>query len=200
MSKHGGTFLSGVLTLFLGAAQPALAETIQVNARLVREDGSPLANTAVRVVIGSEKAARSPDAGKRLTTDADGRLRHQVEAPIKQRRIKLDSFFARHDSQLVEVGLELDLLGRRALYWVEIDLVKAGPLAGMHVFLPGRNGQFDLPLRFNDKSHSWSFPDQPDGMQLTGSGVRLLEHHMQISPSGVWMVTLKMEKQQFTVR
>jgi hypothetical protein len=123
-----------------------------------------------------------------------------VEAPIKQRRIKLDSFFARHDSQLVEVGLELDLLGRRALYWVEIDLVKAGPLAGMHVFLPGRNGQFDLPLRFNDKSHSWSFPDQPDGMQLTGSGVRLLEHHMQISPSGVWMVTLKMEKQQFTVR
>lgn len=200
MSKHGGTFFAGFLAFLMGAAPPVTAEPILVNAQFVREDGSPLAGMPVRVVIGSEKAARAPGAGKSLTTDAQGRVRYQVEAPIKQRRIKLDSIFARHDSRLVEVGIELELLGRRALYWIEIDLVKAGPLAGMHVFLPGRSGQFDLPLTFDEKNHTWSLPDQPDGMRLTGVGARLVEHDLQISPAGVWTVTLRMEKQKFTVR
>lgn len=200
MSKHGGTFFAGLLTFLFGVTPPATAEPIQVNARLVREDGSPLAGTPVRVVIGSEKSARAPGAGKRLTTDAEGRLRYEVEAPIKQRRIQLDSMFSRHNSQLVEVGLELELLGRRALYWIEIDLVKAGPLAGMFVFLPGRSGQFDLPLTYHEKHHSWSLPDQPGGMLLTGTGARILEHDLKVSPAGVWMVMLRLEKQQFTVR
>ncbi|MDP1588095.1 MAG: hypothetical protein Q8M07_10145 [Prosthecobacter sp.] len=200
MSKHGGTFFAGLLTFLFGVTPPAMAEPIQVNAQFVREDGGPLAGMPVRVVIGSEKAARAPGAGKSMTTDAQGRVRYQVEAPIKQRRIKLDSIFARHDSRLVEVGIELELLGRRALYWIEIDLVKAGPLAGIYVFLPGRGGQFDLPLTFHEKNHSWSLPDQPGGMLLTGTGARLLEHDLQISPSGVWTVTLRMEKQKFTVR
>lgn len=200
MNTHGGTFFAGLLTFLFGVTPPAMAEPIQVNVCLVREDGSPLAGTPVRVVIGSEKAARAPGAGKMLRTDAAGRLRYTVEAPIKQRRIKLDSIFARHDSRLVEVGLELELLGRRALYWIEIDLVKAGPLAGMFVFLPGRGGQFDLPLTFHEKKHAWSLPDQPDGMLLTGTGVRLLEHDLKVSPAGVWTVTLRLEKQQFTVR
>lgn len=200
MSKHGGTFSAGFLAFLMGAAPPVTAEPILVNARFVREDGSPLVGMPVRVVIGSEKAARATGAGKSLTTDAQGRVRYQVEAPIKLRRIKLDSIFARHDSRLVEVGIELELLGRRALYWIEIDLVKAGPLAGMHVFLPGRSGQFDLPLTFDEKNHIWSLPDQPDGMRLTGMGARLVEHDLQISPAGVWTVMLWMEKQKFTVR
>ena len=71
--------------------------------------------------------------------------------------------------------------GTQALYWIEIDLVKLGPLAGMHVFLPGRGGQFDLPLTFHEKNHSWSLPDRPDGMLLTGTGARLSEHDLKIS-------------------
>jgi hypothetical protein len=200
MSTHGGTFFAGFLAFLIGTASPITAEPMQVNAQFVHEDGSPLAGMPVRVVIGSEKASRAPGAGKSLTTDAQGRVRYQAEAPIKQRRIKLDSIFARHDSRLVEVGIELELLGRRALYWIEIDLVRAGPLAGMHFYLPGRSGQFDLPLTFHEKNHSWSLPDQPDGMLLTGAGARSLEHDLQISPAGLWTVTLRIEKQKFTVR
>lgn len=200
MIKQGGSLFAVLMAFLFGVTPPATAEPIQVNAQFVGEDGSPLAGMPVRVVIGSEKAARALGAGKSLTTDAQGRVRYQVESSIKQRRIKLDSIFARHDSRLVEVGIELELLGRRALYWIEIDLVKAGPLAGIYVFLPGRSGQFDLPLTFHEKNHSWSLPDQPDGMLLTGTGARLLEHDLQISPAGVWTVTLRMEKQKFTVR
>jgi len=94
----------------------------------------------------------------------------------------------------------VELPGRQALYWIGIDLLKAGPLAGMHVFLPGRGGQFDLPLTFHEKDRSSILPDQPGGMRLTGTGARLLRHHLQISLAGVWAVTLRIEKQKFTFR
>jgi len=48
----------------------------------------------------------------------------------------------------------------------------------MHVFLPGRGGQFDLPLTFHEKDRSSILPDQPGGMRLTGTGARLLKHDL----------------------
>jgi hypothetical protein len=48
----------------------------------------------------------------------------QLEAPIQQSRINLDSIFARHDTRVVVAGIELELVGRQALYWIEIDLLK----------------------------------------------------------------------------
>jgi len=140
---------------------------------------------AARLIIGNVNAARVPGAGKWLTTDAQGRVCYQLKTPIQLSRIKLDSILPRHDSRLVEVGIELELPGRQALYWIDIDLVKPGPLAGMHVFLPGPGGQFDLPLTFYEKNHSLSLPDRPDGMLLTGTGARLLEHELRISLAGV---------------
>ncbi len=50
----------------------------------------------------------------------------QLEAPIQQSRIKLDSIFACHDTRHVVAGIELELPGRQALYWIEIVLLKQG--------------------------------------------------------------------------
>jgi len=200
MKKLGSTFLAGLLTCAFGTSQPARADPIQVNARLVRENGSPIQGMKTRVVIGSEKAARSPGSGKSSVTGADGLVSCRVEAPVKQRSIKLDSVFFRHPSQLIEVGIEMELLGQPALYWIEIDLVKAGPLAGMRVFLPGKNGQFDVPLTHHPKTQSWSLPGATNGMQLSGIGARLLEHDMKRGPDGAWTIDLRIEKQEFRVR
>ena len=200
MKNYAGMCCAWLISFLFGAAPPAAAEPIVVQARLVREDGRPITAAEVRVVVGSEGQSRSPTAGKVLKTDGGGRIRYAVEAPIKKRSIKLDSVFARHESQLLEVGLELKLLDRRVLYWVELDLVKAGALAGMKTFVPGKSGAYDLPLKFHPASHSWTFPDQPNGMHLTSTGVRLVEHDLKKSAAGVWSVDLVLEKQEFSVR
>lgn len=198
-SRHP-TLFAGLLTCLFGSVHHAAADPIQVNARFVREDGSPISAMKVRIVVGSENASRAPSSGKRMVTDADGRIRYEVEAPVQQRKIQLGSFFSRHPSRRIEVGIEMDLLGRRALYWTEIDLVKAGPLGDMSVFVPGSKGRFDQPLQFHAKSHSWSFPGEPTGMRMSGIGAKLLEHNMKQAPSGEWIVDLLFEKQEFTVR
>lgn len=201
MKRSISTFLAGFLTCLLGASQQASADPIQVKARFVGEDGSALAGMPVRVVIGSEPDSRSPTAGKNLTTDGNGRILYTVDALIKERKIRLDSIFARHASQLIEVGIEMELLGRRALYWIEIDLVKAGPLAGMAAYVPGASGRFDQMLKYHEKKHSWSFPEQPNGMLLTGIGVELRKHDLKKpAVGGRWEIDLLLEKQKFTVK
>ncbi|WP_461785244.1 hypothetical protein [Prosthecobacter sp.] len=72
------------------------------------------------------EAAREPGTGNSLTKDAQVRMCDQLEAPIQQSRIKLDSIFARHDTRHVVAGIELELPGRQALYWIEMDLLKQG--------------------------------------------------------------------------
>ncbi len=146
MTLPGRSVLTGFLTCLFGAMQQASAEPIQVKARFVHEDGSALSGMTVRMVIGSEKGSRAPNAGKILTTDGDGRVNYTVDAPIKERKIQTSSAFLRSASQLIEVGFELELLGRRALYWVELDLVKAGPLMGQAAYVPGSSGRFDQML------------------------------------------------------
>jgi len=194
-------FLTGFLACLFGALQQASAEPIQVKARFVREDGSALAGMSVRMVIGSEKDSRAPQAGKTLTTDGSGRVTYTVDAPIKERKVQTGSSFFRSASQLIEVGIELELLGRRALYWVELDLVKAGPLMGQAAYVAGPGGRFDQMLKFNDKTHSWSFPDDPTGMQLTGTGAQVVQHDMKKNAAtGVWEIELQMEKQKWELR
>ncbi len=194
------SFLSGVLTCLFGTMQQASAEPIQGKARFVHEDGSAISGMTVRMVIGSEKDSRAPNAGKTLTTDGNGRVSYTVDAPINERKIQTGSAL-RSASQLIEVGIEMELLGRRALYWVELDLVKAGPLMGQAAYVPGSSGRFDQMLKFNDKTHSWSFPDDPKGMQLTGTGANVLEHDMKKNAAtGRWEIDLKVEKQKWERR
>lgn len=195
------SFLSGLLTCLFGTMQQASAEPIQVKARFVHEDGSPLSGMTVRMVIGSEKDSRSPNAGKSLITDGNGRVSYTVDAPIKERKIQTGSSFFRSKSQLIEVGIEMELLGRQALYWIELDLVKAGPLMGQSVYVSGSSGRFDRMLKFNDKTHSWSFPDDPKGMQLTGTGANVLQHDMKKNAAtGRWEIDLTVEKQKWERR
>lgn len=126
-------FFAGICPLIFGVVAPTAAEPILVPARFVDEAGEPLSGMAVRVLIGSEPNSRAPEADHSLRTDAEGRLVFSVESPIRHHTIRLDSIFSPHPARRIEVGLEVDLLGRRALYWMEIDLVKAGPVAGMTV-------------------------------------------------------------------
>lgn len=200
MQTSLGMFFMTISVIILGMIHPVSAEPIQVKVRVVDEAGKPIPSLDLRLVIGSEKNSRSPDAGKKLRTGADGSVLRKVDAPIKERKIQLDSAFARHNSKLIEIGVEVEFLGRRALYWIEIDQVKAGPLAGMNVFLQKADGPFDQPLKFHPKTHSWSHPDPKSGMMLTSIGVKLLEHDMKQSPDGTWMVHAVLEKQKFEMR
>lgn len=200
MQTSHRTFFITIFAIILGMIHTVSAEPIQVKVRVVDEAGKPIPALDLRLVIGSEKNARSPDVGKKVRTAADGSVRFHVDAPIKERKIQLDSVFARHNSKLIEIGVEMEFLGRRALYWIEIDHVKAGPLAGMNVFLQKADGPFDQPLKFYTKTHSWSHPDPKSGMMLTGIGAKLREHDMTQTADGKWIVNLLLEKQKFEMR
>ena len=198
MKFPGSSFLTGLLTCLFGAMQQTSAEPIQVKAQFVHEDGRAISGMNVRMVIGSEKDSRAQNAGKTLTTDGEGRVSYTIDAPIKERKIQTGSAFFRSASQLIEVGIEMELLGRRALYWIELDLVKAGPLMGQAAYVAGSSGRFDQMLKFNEKTHSWSFPDDPKGMQLTGTGANVLQHDMKKNAAtGRWEIDLKVEKQKW---
>jgi hypothetical protein len=197
MKLPDSSFLTGLLTCLLGALQQASADPVQVKAQFVQEDGRALAGMTVRMVIGSEKDSRAPNAGKTLITDGNGRVNYTIDAPIKERKIQTGSTFSRSASQLIEIGIEMELLGRRALYWIELDLIKAGPLMGQSAYVAGSSGRFDRMLKFHDKTHSWSFPDDPKGMQLTGTGATVLQHDMKKNAAtGRWEIDLKVEKQK----
>ncbi len=186
------------LALLIGTSGAALAEPIDVRLRIVEQSGRPIAGMDVRVVVGSEKGSRGPQAGKRMRTDGNGRVTYHVDAPIIKRKVTLDNAFARHASKLIEVGVEMELLGRKALYWVELDLVRAGVRGGIGVFLQRGGGNFKLAPKYDRTGHSWSFPDQPNGMMMSGIGASLRSHDMKHAASG-WTVDLVLEKERFKV-
>lgn len=188
------------LCMLFGSGAAASADPIRVEAQIVRPGGAALADLPVRIVVGGEKNPRLPDAGQRLRTDPGGRIVYVVEAPVESRSVTLDNPIIRHPARRIEVGIEMDLLGRRALYWIEIDLVKAGARAGMGVFLQSSSGRFDRRLTFHSRNHSWSFPDQPGGMMLSGIGAELRDHDMSGSSTEGWTVRVQIEKSEFQMR
>lgn len=191
----------GLLAAFvalLAGASAAASEPIRVDARFVDQTGAAIAGLPVRLVVGSERASRASEAGRRLITNADGRVLYVVDAPVKSRRVALDNVFVRHPSRLTEIGLEMDLLGHRALYWVEIDLVQAGPVAGLAVFVQDASGGFGLPLPYDSARRAWHLPGQT--MLMSGIGARLLDHAMSGSQAEGWRVRMLIEKEAFAVR
>jgi hypothetical protein len=178
------------------------ADPVTVEARFVTEGepAVPMAGQALRIAVGNGAALRRAGAGTSHTTDAAGRLSLTVDAPVIQRRIKLDNPFASHDAWFVEVGVELDLVGRPALYVVQLDLMRDGALGVITANLKGAGGDFDAPLVFHPDTHSWSFPGEPEGWRLTSIGANLTAHDMQGSPQAGWTVRIELSKQNFTVR
>jgi hypothetical protein len=189
------------LTLLASGTTAAVSETIDVTTRLVRPDGRPIAGLPVRLVVGSEKNPRSPSAGARLVTDANGRVRRTIQVPVTGRLVTLDNAFTPHRSRYLAAGIELDLAGRAALYWIELDQVRQGTGGAMQAYVAGKNGRFDRPLTFHAKEHVLSFPDQPGGMRMTGIGADLGSHAMDGSPStDRWVVDLEITKHEFIMR
>lgn len=186
----------------LSAAAPAMADPVRVEARFVIDEQPtpPLANAPLRIAVGSGDDLRRDGAGKIYTTDADGRVAFDVDATVLRRKITLDNPIVGHDAWFVEVGVELDIVGRPALYIVRLDLVRDGTVGVMTANMRGPGGDFDAPLVFHPDTHSWTFPGEPDGWRLTGIGASLVAHEMEGSPEAGWIIRLEIAKQNFTVR
>ena len=197
MTIAGRALVASLLSAIAGGAS---ADPVKLEARFVHPDGSPIARLPVRVVIGGEARPRSPQAGEPLTTDTDGRIVRRVDVPIGKRSITLDNALTRHASRAFAVGIEMELLGRPALYWIDLDLVRAGVVGGMSVFVQGPAGRFDTPLTFHDATHSWSIPGDPQGLLLSSRGAELKFHDVAGSAEAGWSVDLVIEKHAFTRR
>ncbi|HTV69916.1 MAG TPA: hypothetical protein VMF90_15400 [Rhizobiaceae bacterium] len=189
------------LVCLLGALQIAFADPIDIEVRILKQDGSPYAGLPVRLVVGSEPDSRAPNAGEVLTTDADGKIRRKVDAPVVDRKVSLGNPFVKRSSKYVAVAVELELVDRRALYWTDLDYLKDGVLGQMVAYVAGPDGVLDDMLTFHADQHAWSFPDKPDGMLMTSYGADLKVFSMEKTADGAgWIVKLEIVKQEFTVR
>jgi len=192
-----------VLLLSILGVSAVRADTIELSVRIVDEKGAPHAGMPVRVVVGTEPDPRAANAGARLTTDADGRVSRTLEAAVERQWSTGDYLIPRRLFTLF-VGVELDLVGRRTLYWVTLtDYERRGALIGIEAFVQGRGGSFDAPLK-RVPPGSWQFPDQPDGLLMTDIGVRAqrwtMENEATADGKRRWRVTLELTKQTFTRR
>lgn len=191
---------AAALSIFTLSAQQVRAEPVNLTLKLVDEAGKPIAGQALRIVLGSEAEASVPGAGQNLSTDQSGVARLTAEATIDRRSVSSTSAFTRHPAEHLVIGVELDLVGRRALYRVRLDQTRAGTVGQINAFLPGAGGRFDLPLAFHANTQSWSLPDDPAGLRLTGIGVELKAHSMEGSAETGRRVTLTIAKQAFKRR
>lgn len=195
------TLLSAAfLSLFTLSAQQVRAEPVNLTLKLVDEAGKPLAGLGVRVAVGSEAEVSAPGAGQQLATDTGGVIRMRAEATIDRRSVSSTSIYTRHPAEHLVVGVELDLIGRRALYRVRLDQTKAGTVGQINAFLAGAGGRFDQPLAFHADTQSWSLPDEPAGLRLTGIGAELEAQSMTGSAETGRTITLTIAKQSFKRR
>ncbi|MBX3499485.1 MAG: hypothetical protein KF889_08580 [Alphaproteobacteria bacterium] len=195
----------GVLALVLAAAigPTARADIIELSVRIVDEQGGPHAAMPTRLVVGSEPSSRRADAGARLIADADGRVSRTLEATI-ERRWSTGDYLVPRRLDTLSVGIELDLVGRRALYWVRLtDHGRRGASIGIETFVQGRDGTFDAPLRHVPPA-SWQFPDQPGGLLMSDIGVKPrswnLESDTLADGRRRWRATIELTKQVFARR
>lgn len=178
----------------------ALADTLELTGRLTDGNGNALGNQSFRLVLGSDPAPRQAGSGRVVTTDPGGRFALRAEVSLPARRIELDAVGGRHDSRLLELGLEFDLLGQPALYWAEIDFTRFGPLTGLQAFVAqGANG-FTTPLTFHPREFSWSVPGDPNGWRLTTIGANLEVVEANSGENDVWQLDISVEHQRFEVR
>lgn len=196
--------LAGALAaLLVLSAAAARADTIELSLRLVDEKGAPKASVPVRVAVDGERDPRAATAGATLVTDADGRVARTVEAPVGRRWVS-GAYYLPKRVDSIAVGVELDLVGRRALYWITVDdHGRAGALLGIEAFVQGRGGAFDAAL-VRVEAATWRFPEATGGPLLTdiGAAVRGGSMESSVGPDGKrrWRVAVELEKREFTRR
>jgi len=184
----------------LPAAGSVRADTVHLTGLMLDDRGHPMAGARFRLVLGGEPASRAPGSGRILTTDAQGRFALNAPVTLSPRRIRLYSALRRHDSRLMEIGLGFDLIGRPALYWVEVDFIGQDALRGITAFVAGPDGTFDRPLTFHRREHAWSLPDDPVGMRLSDIGADLRIESASAGEGGVWRLDVVVTRQAFQLR
>lgn len=186
--------------LAFATAGPASADKVELRLKFVDPDGAPLSALPVRLVAGPEEAVFAPGTGESSESDANGDFNRVLEVPIEQRKITLDNWFVRHPSNLLRVGIEMELVGRQALYVIELDQVRDGTVGVINAWIATGDGRFDTPLTFHSDTHSWSFPDDAAGMLMSSIGADLRHHELLGSVEEGWVAILVIEKPTFTVR
>jgi hypothetical protein len=126
-----------------------------------------------------------------------------VEAAVERRWTTGDFLIPRRLDTLF-VGVELDLVGRRTLYWITLtDHGSRGASIGVEAFVQRRDGMFDAALKRGEPA-SWRFPDQPDGLLMTDIGVKPRSWDLEATPLADgkrrWRATIELTKQEFTRR
>jgi hypothetical protein len=187
-------------SLSSAAAAPAMADIVDLKLKFVSETGEPLPALPVRVVTGPERVIRLADAGERGETDGDGAFNRSLDVVIEQRKITLDNWFVRHRSNFLRIAVELELVGRQALYVIELDQVRDGTVGAISAWIAGADGSFHTPLTFHPDTHNWSMPDDPAGMLMSSIGADLRHHELLGSAEEGWTAVLVIEKQTFTLR
>lgn len=195
--------LTGVLAaafLSSAAAAPAMADSLDLKLKFVSETGEPLPALPVRVVAGPERVIRLAGTGERGQTDGDGTFNRSLDVAIEQRKITLDNWFVRHRSNVLRIAVEMELVGRQALYVIELDQVRDGTVGAISAWIAGADGSFQTPLTFHSDTHNWSMPDDPAGMLMSSIGAELRHHELLGSAEEGWTAVVVIEKQTFTRR
>jgi hypothetical protein len=194
------TSLLAAALLSGAAAVPAMADIVDLRLKFVSETGEPLPALPVRVVAGPERFIRLAEAGERGETDGDGAFNRSLDVAIEQRKITLDNWFVRHRSNLLRIAVEMELVGRQALYVIELDQVRDGTVGAISAWIAGADGDFDTQLTFHPDTRSWSMPDDPAGMLMSSIGADLRHHEFLGSAEEGWTAVVVIEKQTFTLR
>ncbi|WP_196260502.1 carboxypeptidase-like regulatory domain-containing protein [Pelagibacterium limicola] len=176
MWRKGGLVLAALMGGILGGCTAPADQSgvLNLSGQLVTGQGAPIAGESIRIVFGSDADPRGAASGQTVTTDDEGRFALTAEVTRKGRTIPLDNWLVRHPSLLLEIGFEMELRGRPALYWVEFDYVASNILRGIGAYLPDDAGNFVTPLTFHDREHAWSMPGDPSGMRMTGIGADVM--------------------------
>ncbi|QYK40392.1 MAG: hypothetical protein KF887_13285 [Paracoccaceae bacterium] len=188
------------LVVLVLSAGMAMAEQLRLTGRMTDPQGRPMAQERFRLVLGSEGDARAPGAGRHLTTDAQGRFHLTADVTLPSRRIRTGLLFGHADARLLEIGMEFDLIGHPALYWVEVDFMREGARLGISTFVAGNGGRFDVPLTFHDTGHSWSIPGDPRGLRLTGTGADVRIEHSDEGDGGILRLDIAVIRHRFEMR
>lgn len=140
-------FLAGLLP---GLACGAGPEALDLDLTVVDDASAPLTGFPIRVVLDSDPNPRAPGAGRKMVTDADGRILSELRVKADRRTIGNYSYLLGwHHVETVKVGFELTSLGGQAiLYWLWFDYYTQSASRVSFAYAPDERGHFVRELSF----------------------------------------------------
>ena len=162
-----------LLLLNLALGIPQTAESLDCHVRLVDGQGPALAGVEVRLIVDGSDDPTDPNSGIRATTDEQRRVHRSVDHGVFPAMLRLSRGFAGTPTHRARVGVELELLGRKALYWVTLDLLDSNEAVSrvFDVRFADASGQFTVPIVSYPETHDFALPDDPSGVRLSQIGI-----------------------------